>query len=117
MTTNSDPTGNKKFKCTVCPYRSNWKADMFRHLRKRHYLENPQLENLLILDTELAASSIQEYERIFGINVKKRSWVDSELSENETLKKPREDNSTQKLPVSVAELNVKPYKCVKCGFR
>jgi len=163
----SDPTGNKKFKCTVCPYRSNWKADLFRHLRKRHYVQQPQLENVIILDSDYAANSLEEYEQVHGIHVRKRSRTDLDLSHqmansgscssdtnaisiiNES-KRPKlqpyvdpdlidiDDgsasidqknelqqqennieilNRNNRLPVSIAELNIKPYKCLKCGFR
>ena len=78
----SDPTGNKKFKCTVCPYRSNWKADLFRHLKKRHFVQTPQLENVIILDSDYAASSLEEYEQVHGIHVRKRSRTDLDITMN-----------------------------------
>jgi len=154
----SDPTGNKKFKCTVCPYRSNWKADLFRHLKKRHFVNQPQLENVIILDSEYAASSLEEYEQVHGINVRKRSRTDLDLincaaminesmtgndfnkkskiiSDSSMINGDGEEqldqqnelqqqennieflNRNNRLPVSIAELNIKPYKCLKCGFR
>ena len=69
----TDHTGNKKFKCTSCPYRSNWKADLFRHLRKRHYVEAPDLDNVIILDENFAANSLAEYEQHHGVHIRKRS--------------------------------------------
>lgn len=78
MAGGSDPTGNKKFKCTSCPYRSNWKADLFRHLRKRHYVHLPDLDNVIILDSGFAAQSLAEYERDHGVHIRKRSRTELE---------------------------------------
>lgn len=156
----SDATGNKKFKCKYCPYRSNWKADLLRHIKKRHNVAQPTLNNVVILGSDDAANTLAEYERVHGINIRKRSKMDIEgfvsdcSSDNKRMKidsdqdmfnSSQMDNSYQnesqlgefnesnaeadndggfetsngveRLPVSVAELNIKPYKCLKCGFR
>ena len=153
----SDATGNKKFKCKYCPYRSNWKADLLRHIKKRHNVTQPTLNNVVILGSDDAANSLAEYERVHGINIRKRSKMDIEGvsdcssgdikrmkidSDQDMFNNSQMDNSYQnesqlgefnesnaeadfettsngveRLPVSVAELNIKPYKCLKCGFR
>ncbi|CAF0861756.1 unnamed protein product [Brachionus calyciflorus] len=174
----SDTTGNKKFRCTVCPYRSNWKADMYRHLRKRHAINQPKIEDVIVLNPDEAASSLEEYERLHGINIRKRARFDDVYRSNATssasndgfqsdheTKRFKTDSSSvistsdeqnqfgsgmedeglidsdegvngyvesdtnyesdaynsqngvERLPVSIAELNIKPYKCIKCGFR
>lgn len=79
----SDSTGNKKFKCTICPYRSNWKADLFRHIRKRHGVLQPSIDNVIILSPEEAASSIGDYEQTHGIYIRKRSRIDLDLSQQQ----------------------------------
>jgi hypothetical protein len=73
MSIGSDATGNKKFKCTLCPYRSNWKADLFRHIRKRHFISQPTIENVIILTPDEAACTINDYETTHGIYIRKRS--------------------------------------------
>lgn len=133
----SDQSGTKKFQCTQCPYRSNWKADLFRHLRKRHHVQQPQQSNIIVLSTDYAASSLEEYEQVHGINVRKRTRTDLESISNSyyenslnqsdiSNKKSKVDfgindqddkQENTRLPVSVAKLNIKPYKCLKCGFR
>jgi len=134
----ADSTGNKKFKCTQCPYRSNWKADLFRHLKKRHHVDEPQLKNITILDNEYASKSLEEYEQTHGINVKKRSRTDinntiattttanNSINNCSTVEMMSYSNlftdltngeKTSKSPVKIAELNIKPYECCKCGFR
>lgn len=176
----SDSTGNKKFRCTACPYRSNWKADMYRHLRKRHQIAQPKIEDVVVLTAEEAASSLEEYERLHGINIRKRARFDEIYRSNVTssasndgfqsdhtndAKRFKTDSSSvvstsdeqnqfgsgmedegvndsdegvnghgesdtnyesdnyngqngvERLPVSIAELNIKPYQCLKCGFR
>jgi len=160
LSAGTDPTGNKKFKCTVCPYRSNWKADLLRHLRKRHYVSQPSQDNVIVLEAEHAAASLAEYEMAHGMHIRKRSrseldpafgrdegldgsndckrikghsefYTDSQNTvedieqfnqiqqqENalELFNRSKSINQ-QRLPVSIAELNIKPYKCLKCGFR
>lgn len=191
----SDTTGNKKFCCTLCPYRSNWKADIYRHLRKRHHRPDPKLEDVIVLSADEAANTLEEYERLHGINIRKRSRLDANdvtyktsstttnpqsahsqssvdsygpmVTESKRFKsdsssvvssstnnssktgtsdyqtgmkkavqiKQQQQNSlnecgeeeepinedtsqgVERLPVSIAELNIKPYKCLKCGFR
>ena len=76
----SDSTGNKKFKCTICPYRSNWKADLFRHIRKRHGVVQPSIDDVIILTPEEAAMSIGDYEQTHGIYIRKRSRIDLETN-------------------------------------
>ncbi len=137
----SDATGNKKFKCSSCPYRSNWKADLFRHIKKRHNIVFPTLNNIIILRPEVAAQTLSEYESLHGINIRKRIRLelDGNVSESsdhsqefqkhyhqpmnsDFLQNPAntqlmDDKGVERLPVSIAELNIKPYKCLKCGFR
>lgn len=146
LSAGTDPTGNKKFKCTACPYRSNWKADLFRHLRKRHYIQRPALNHIVILDAEFAATSLPDYERIHGVHIRKRSRTELDSNAGNEAKREKlydemqssfslvddidqqnqlqhEENNIEllnrnnRLPVSIAELNIKPYKCLKCGFR
>lgn len=211
----SDSTGNKKFKCTFCVYRSNWKADLFRHIRKRHHVTNPGIQHVIILAPHVAANTLEQYEQMHGINIRKRSRLEcggddtpvqygsiqssptkrikTDLSsvasttttlstmhsskndadfyndDNDMYGQDNNDHNLQddlepfdsnnecdpmvdgdhnhqmmngdyinhnnnnsynhddprnnkeetvdRLPVSIAELNIKPYKCTKCGFR
>jgi hypothetical protein len=196
---NTDTSGNKKFLCAMCPYRSNWKADMYRHLRKRHDVPQPGNDDMSVLGPDEAAASLEAYERQYGMNVRKRARVDlldpmnpvtgqsnalatsvsstmdsiskrfkstlhqhqhntdsssvlsassgSQLGGRQTsgsvssssngynktaahmaTNDEQEDlnreelvdtkaGGVERLPVSIAELNIKPYKCLRCGFR
>ena len=38
-------------------------------------------------------------------------------TENDDYTTPSQSHGVERLPVSVAELNIKPYKCLRCGFR
>ena len=73
---NTDASGNKKFCCNLCPYRSNWKADMYRHLRKRHERVQPRNEDMRVMSAEEAANTLDAYERMHGVNVRKRARID-----------------------------------------
>lgn len=80
----TDPTGNKRFKCTACPYRSNWKTDLFRHLRNSHAIQTPKSSHIIELDTQVAAHTLNEYESTHGIHTmhRKRSRTDPNDSSN-----------------------------------
>ena len=80
----SDVTGNKKFKCYACPYRSNWKADLLRHIKKRHYVSLPSNSHVVVLGEEEAARTLADYESEHGVSVRKRmrSELDQETDED-----------------------------------
>jgi hypothetical protein len=130
------------------------------------------LNNIIILKPDEAAQSLQEYENVHGINIRKRIRItdfnsggsetemaqgsasgddfkrfkadsiyngsnNSEVDDQATaavaaaaagsneiatvapedLKTDLDEAGVERLPVSVAELNIKPYKCLRCGFR
>ena len=104
------------------------KADLFRHLKKRHQVNEPQLNNIVILEADYASNSLQEYEKTHGMNVKKRNRIDINNITINNLFQTTDATTTSSsstsssllnnsLPVKIAELNIKPYKCAKCGFR
>jgi Zn ribbon nucleic-acid-binding protein len=145
----ADLTGNKKFKCSFCSHRSNWKADLFRHIKRKHNISQPSMEHVVVLDAIVAASTIDEYEQAHSILMRKRTRVEanvdsdsaaSNFNEDQThahslrshlhtfkkLKKDSEDVLEEKhvaldensMPArEYTELNIKPFKCMKCGFR
>lgn len=53
----------KKFKCHLCPYRSNYRSDIGRHSKRLH---RKAPFKVVVLDDQEAASTLQEYKDAFG---------------------------------------------------
>ena len=54
----------KKFKCSICVYRSNFRSDIQRHLKRRH---NRNINATVIeLSDKEAAETLMEYRKTFG---------------------------------------------------
>ncbi|KAK3086595.1 hypothetical protein FSP39_020807 [Pinctada imbricata] len=49
----------RQFKCTACPYRSNWRSDLLRHIKRKHGIARAKVQ---ILDVEEAKQSLYEYD-------------------------------------------------------
>lgn len=50
----------KRFKCTVCGYRSNYKSDVQRHIRQRHLHNTPARRGSHTTDVHLVCLSAEE---------------------------------------------------------
>ncbi|ESO08103.1 hypothetical protein HELRODRAFT_169836 [Helobdella robusta] len=53
-----DAKKTKKFKCSSCPYRSNFRSDVGRHIRHKH--DRAQCK-IVVMSDEEAASTLDEY--------------------------------------------------------
>ena len=53
----------KRFKCAMCPYRSNYRSDIGRHTKRLH---RKMPFKVIILDEEEAESSLEAYKDTFG---------------------------------------------------
>ena len=67
-----DRTGNKKFKCRYCIYRTNRKSDLIVHQRLQHDIAQPTMANFVILSPEEAARTFDQYEQLHGQVINKR---------------------------------------------
>ena len=81
----TDASGHKRFQCARCPYRSNWRADVLRHVRKRHpqladaAADDPHTALTRTLAADEAALSLAAYERTHGAQVRKRARQSGDL--------------------------------------
>lgn len=53
----------KRFKCAMCPYRSNYRSDIGRHTKRLH---NKMPFKVIILDEDEAERSLEAYKDTFG---------------------------------------------------
>ena len=89
--------GIKRYKCSDCPYRSDYSGDVTRHVPRRHP-NNPKAA-LVVLSVEEAAETIDEYEYDW---IKNRSKPAARTGEFNPGQDPKP---------------VKKFKCSKCEFR
>ncbi|CUT99415.1 cationic amino acid transporter [Echinococcus multilocularis] len=77
----------KRFRCSFCGYRSNWKSDTGKHIRVAH----PQLANVIIqtLSPKTARESLSEYSSLLRV---------------------QRQNGRR-------EGYIRPYICSVCGYR
>ena len=59
----TDLAGTKKFKCGSCPFRSNLKSAIVYHLKAKHSIDTPEMDHIVVMSPEEAASSLLAYER------------------------------------------------------
>ncbi|OWF48211.1 uncharacterized protein LOC110453388 [Mizuhopecten yessoensis] len=81
----------KQFKCSGCPYRSNWRSDILRHTKRKHGGRS----RLVVMDTEEAKVSLMEY--------------------NYNPRKKREGDQIPQSKHSSGLTNI--WKCGKCPFK
>ena len=60
-----DAKKQKKFKCSVCEYRSNYRSHIQRHL-KRWHCDGVDALVIKLSDREEAAATLSEYRKVFG---------------------------------------------------
>lgn len=48
----------KRFKCSVCPYRSNFRSDVGRHIRHKH---DKRTSRIIVMNENEAAETLKEY--------------------------------------------------------
>ncbi|XP_069113181.1 zinc finger protein 142-like [Argopecten irradians] len=81
----------KQFKCSGCPYRSNWRSDIVRHTKRKHGGRS----RLVVMDTEEAKVSLMEY------------------NYNPRKKREGDDNTVSKHDNGLTNI----WKCGKCSFK
>ncbi|KAK2152521.1 hypothetical protein LSH36_326g04078 [Paralvinella palmiformis] len=53
----------KKYKCSICPYRSDYRSDISRHLKRKHHKAKGKI---LILRAEYAAATLPSYKKTWA---------------------------------------------------
>ncbi|XP_033754813.1 zinc finger protein 208-like [Pecten maximus] len=81
----------KQFKCSGCPYRSNWRSDIVRHTKRKHGGRS----RLVVMDTEEAKVSLMEY------------------NYNPRKKREGDENPPSKQGGGLTNI----WKCGKCSFK
>ena len=66
----------KKFKCSLCPYRSDYRSDISRHLKRKHHKVKGKI---LVLGSEYAAATLPNYKHTWA---RKKFVITPEKVEN-----------------------------------
>ena len=114
-----DHLQKKIFKCSICPYRSNWRSDIHRHRRRMH--AKKANASVLVLSYEEAETTLQEYNKVY---VKKKFCFrpgKSLLLPKAKASAPPEEFKEPEIPEAKREgpttRKKKMWKCSKCGFK
>ncbi|XP_064639933.1 uncharacterized protein LOC135495354 [Lineus longissimus] len=97
-----DHDKSKKFKCSSCPYRSNYRSDVQRHVYNKHR----KAGEVIILDKETALATLQDYLDTFP--GKKFMGRSKRLKLEKQMEGLNTGNGTKDLD---------KWKCNKCDFR
>lgn len=92
-----DINNTKRFKCGACIYRSNWRSDIVRHIRRKHHKGNVQVQ---VLRPDVAARTLSDYQKVA---VRKLS---SSSQQDEQVQIPGSPNGKPKV-----------WKCAQCPFK
>ena len=116
----------RQFKCSACPYRSNWRSDLMRHIKRKHGIARAKVT---VLDVDEAKASLNNYDYKpkkgkgnFGSL--KRKYLTKikgdEKKDSGRIWKCGKCNYRSKDKMSVinhlASHGVKAYKCTVCGY-
>lgn len=106
---NFNRSAYRQFKCSACPYRSNWRSDLLRHIKRKHGVTKG---HLIILTIEEAKESLTTYD----YNPRKRRRSGAFGSNNEESGEQEDGAPKPKAPKSDADKMGRIWKCARCSF-
>ncbi|KAL3859797.1 hypothetical protein ACJMK2_009991 [Sinanodonta woodiana] len=97
----------KQFKCSVCPYRSNYRSDLGRHIIRKHGMSRGRI---IVLDRKTAQETLADYhyDRFKHRNPSDASKLQALSETNDSLAARTEEQNVS----SVTKL----WKCCICSF-
>lgn len=102
----------RQFKCSACPYRSNWRSDLARHIKRKH---GPLRAKIVLLGTEEAKKSLTEYD--YNPRNRRRKMKIRESGRIWKCAKCKFCNKDKILVMKhLSSHGVKAYKCSECGY-
>ncbi|XP_061189633.1 zinc finger protein Xfin-like [Saccostrea echinata] len=105
----------KQFKCSACPYRSNWRSDLVRHIKRKHGVVRAKI---ILLGTEEAKKSLTEYE--YNPRFRRNTMKTLEKKDSGRIWKCARCKFTNKDKLLVikhlSSHGVKAYKCNECHY-
>ncbi|XP_046336984.2 zinc finger protein Xfin-like isoform X2 [Haliotis rufescens] len=125
---NEDLDRCKRFKCGSCSYRSNWRTDIGRHIKRRHRHSKTKV---ILLDYKVAKETLSSYyydrtsrepaasDASIG-NLKKESYKKKSGTEMKKVWKcckcPFEATVKSHIIRHMQKHNMKPFTCCLCSF-
>ena len=120
----------KKFKCSMCPYRSNYRSDIGRHLKRLHINGGAKV---VVLDEAAAAATLKEYRDTFGHKkfvlspaksrlmtrppLREEEEGEAEEAEDFPVETEEEEETEGQMPDSEQPTSAKVWKCPRCVFK
>ncbi|VDI05492.1 Hypothetical predicted protein [Mytilus galloprovincialis] len=106
---NFNRSAYRQFKCSACPYRSNWRSDLLRHIKRKHGVTKG---HLIIMTIDAAKESLTTYD--YNPRKRRRSGVrEGETGEEKSeIREPRPKGPKH----SEADKMGKIWKCARCSF-
>lgn len=105
----------REFKCSACPYRSNWRSDLARHIKRKHGLLRAKI---VLLGTEEAKKSLTEYD--YNPRFRRNAMRKMERKDSGRMwkcAKCKFSNKDKLLVIKhLSTHGVKAYKCGECGY-
>lgn len=105
----------RQFKCSACPYRSNWRSDLVRHIKRKHGMIRAKI---ILLGTEEAKKSLTEYD--YNPRFRRNAMKKLERKDSGRIWKCAKCKFCNKDKVLVirhlSSHGVKAYKCNECGY-
>ncbi|XP_041375200.1 zinc finger protein Xfin-like [Gigantopelta aegis] len=91
----------RRFKCSACAYRSNWRTDLLRHLKRKHSLAKTKV---VLLNEEFARSTLSQYKYI-------RNSRDPFANKDMNQKRINSGSS------GTLAIDEKIWRCSRCSFQ
>lgn len=107
---NFNRSAYRQFKCSVCPYRSNWRSDLLRHIKRKHGVSKG---HLIILSIEEAKESLDNYD--YNPRKRRRNTTGS-TGDGETKEGGDEESKPKPAKFSEADKMGRIWKCARCSF-
>ena len=98
-----DTSRCRRFKCSACSYRSNWRTDLLRHLKRKHSLAKTKV---VLLNEEFARSTLSQYRYVRN---SRDPFANKEMNQK------RIASGLSGMPHSLA-IDEKIWRCPRCAF-
>lgn len=96
----------RRFQCSVCLSRSNWRSDLHRHIKSKHGGKG----RIIILDLDVAQASLESYRY-----TKERQQAKIQTKYWKCIRCPYKNEERLSVVNHLSVHNVKPFSCKLCG--
>lgn len=111
----------KRFKCSQCAYRSNFRSDIGRHIKRKHHRS---IAKVTQLDPEVAAATLEEYHQVWArkkfvptpnTTPTKRRRTEDSVQSNQSPLGSAAASKLRQHPEKV-KVTLTKWRCTQCEF-